>query len=487
MIKGDYREIVRTLPDGKKKIIKLISSLSGTEYVLSGRLGQGGVARVFKVRRRSDGQLFAFKLFDHSDSAEIQWEHRNIRSNIESLIAKAASSDTELFDVLARPYELVELKASNGFGYIMEMVNLDHMMKFSKMMRQAQPDRRISLAICRNMAAFYAKLHRGYGLCYKDLNRGNLFVNPDTGEIRIIDLDNISVPETKTVIGTYGFIAPEVYETGRPDYYSDYFSESSLYFFILTMGAFPLIGKKVLEYSRTGANLNDYEVQKKVFGKEAQFVFDPENDENSIRDLPEYKDQVKLWDDLPDALKQAFIRTFTAGLHDPYQRVSDKNWEKIFDELAGKELVQCRCGKHNFGVYAGRKNCIYCRRPIRKLTAPKVIVQKKKEVSPCVKFDVIRSVEPLHSQLTADTKNPKLKDIHPMLHGDLLTVKVNRKRHLFGALNTSPIRWTVYDKDHNKSHVEPGETIILEKGTIIVVMYRKLQLAVSEVITGGIV
>ena len=47
--------------------------------------------------------------------------------------------------------------------------------------------------------------------------------------------------------------------------------------------------------------------------------------------------------------------------------------------------------------------------------------------------------------------------------------------------------WTVYDKDHNKSHVEPGETIILEKGTIIVVMYRKLQLAVSEVITGGIV
>ncbi len=42
MIKGDYSEIVRTLPNGKKKIIKLISSLSGTEYVLSGRLGQMG-------------------------------------------------------------------------------------------------------------------------------------------------------------------------------------------------------------------------------------------------------------------------------------------------------------------------------------------------------------------------------------------------------------------------------------------------------------
>ncbi len=484
MIKGDYREVIKTLPGGKKKTYKVISSKAGNEYALLGRLGQGGVARVFRAKRLSDGAMFAFKLFDYSDSSETRWEHRNIRSNIESLIARGTSDDPQLFEILARPYEIIDLKASGGFGYIMELVSLDNMMKFSKMMKSAQPDRMISLKICRNMASFYARLHRKYGLCYKDLNKGNLFVNPDTGEIRIIDLDNISVPETRTVIGTYGFIAPEVYESGRPDYYSDYFSEASLYFFLLTMGALPLIGRKVLDYSRTGANLNDYEVQKKVFNEEAMFIFDPDHNENSIRGLEEYNDQTMLWDDLPEELKQAFIRTFTKGLHDPYQRVSDKNWEKIFEDAIATQLVQCRCGKHNFGVHAGRKKCIYCHRPIRKLHGAKVPAKKKSE-KPCVKFEVIRSVEPMRMQLIADNQNPQIKDVHPMLHGDLLTVKVNRKRHLYGALNTSPITWTVYDKEHNKSRVEPGCMAVLEEGTIIVVMYRKLQLMVNEVITGG--
>lgn len=487
MIKGDYREAVKVLPDGTQKTFRIIASKSGTEYVMMNRLGQGGVAKVFRVVSLADHKEYAFKVFEYSEDAEVRYEHNNIRSNIESLIRKAASDTEDLFCYLARPYEIVELTASKGFGYIMELVKLDDMMKFSVMMKRAQPDRLISLRICKNMAAFYARLHRGYGLCYKDLNRGNIFVNPKTGDIRIIDLDNISVPQTNTIIGTYGFIAPEVYDNGKPDYYSDYFSEASFFFFLLCMGAFPLIGKRVLEYSRTNhANLNDYNVQKEVFGTNALFIFDSDSEENTIRGLSEYQGQVKLWDDMPEILKNAFIRTFTAGLHDPYQRVSDKNWEKIFGEIEEKGLVQCRCGKYNFGVQAGRKNCIYCNRPIRKLPSPKTPKPKKESSGISVSFDVMRNMDPAHTNVTLSASQPLIKDIHPMLKGELLSVRVNKKKQLIGAVNTSPVRWSVYDRNHNKKYVQPGETAILEKGTIIVVMYRKLQLSVQEIKMNGV-
>ena len=84
MEKGDYKERKRIAKSGKQVTDKIVVSTSGTEYVIGPKMGQGGVARVFRARRVTDGKEFAFK--EYVPTPERMKIHREIKKNLQTLI-----------------------------------------------------------------------------------------------------------------------------------------------------------------------------------------------------------------------------------------------------------------------------------------------------------------------------------------------------------------------------------------------------------------
>ena len=368
MIPGDYREKRRVNKKGKTVVDKIIVSAAGTEYAVGPKMGQGGVARVYRCRRVSDGREFAFK--EYVPSEEKMKVHRGIRRNLQELIAHPITDrDGSPLKSFVGPIEMIDLPASKGFGYIMELVDTSKMVEVKKLWRR-YPDAKILCRIGKNVANLFARLHLGIGWCYKDINEGNIYIDPDTGEVCIVDCDNISIPQTKTIRGTTCYMAPEIYDTGKPDANTDKYSMAVYYYRLLT-GGYPMDGKRTLEYLRRTEQCIQ-EAAPVIYGRDALFAFDENSSENSIRGLARgrdgevYRRQVKMWDNLPDEIQQCFQKTFGAGLHKPESRTTDTVWYQCFDQVEKNGLVRCSCGKYNFGSSKKAKKCLFCGAPLKK-------------------------------------------------------------------------------------------------------------------------
>jgi len=53
-------------------------------------------------------------------------------------------------------------------------------------------------------------IHDGQALCYKDINENNIFFDPSTGDVRVIDNDNIGYPSHFTIRGTTIYMTPDL-------------------------------------------------------------------------------------------------------------------------------------------------------------------------------------------------------------------------------------------------------------------------------------
>src|SRR5260370_10356777 len=116
------------------------------------------------------------------------------------------------------------------------------------MRRQAEPSFRALTIVGFRLAHSLLKLDAA-GLCYRDINFGNVFFNPDTGDIRIADTDNVDVNlKVGSIKGTPGFMAPEVAKNlVQPNAMSDRFSLAVLLFYIFMLGH-PLKGKREVTF-----------------------------------------------------------------------------------------------------------------------------------------------------------------------------------------------------------------------------------------------
>src|ERR1051326_3827487 len=146
------------------------------------------------------------------------------------------------------PFDLVESTQAGiaGFGYVMPWME-SRFITFS----QAVHEQPLSLAtmakIARKLAEAFDALHRS-GLCYRDINFGNLWIDPIRGDLAIIDNDNVGTDAGHaSVWGSHKFMAPEVTRREkRPSTVSDLHSLAVLLFFLLMHGH-PLDGTKVEE------------------------------------------------------------------------------------------------------------------------------------------------------------------------------------------------------------------------------------------------
>lgn len=500
MITGDYIEKDRVTKSGKIVKDKIVTSTTGVEYAIGGRLGAGGVAKVYKARRLSDKAEFVFK--EYVPNAGSRLMHRAIKNNIKKLMDKPLTDNDgktplESFVGPLDKDSLIELPASKGFGYIMKLVDTKVFLPVPKLWhKDVYPDAETLCKACNNIAQLFRRVHLT-GWCYKDINEGNIYINNKTGEIRIIDCDNISVQSAKTIKGTDGFMAPEVYVTSTPDTHTDYFSMAVLFYRML-VGGFPMDGKKTRDYLIAN-NLSIQEAASAIYGNMALFAFDPKDRSNEIRNLVDklnpqlYAIQTKRWNRLPAEIKNGFIKTFSTGLANAerHKRATDRDWILIFEGLQKNGLVKCTCGKMNFGDCKKQITCNFCNSklpllkpvsspPIKKSSPMKKGIPVTGELTTVV-FCAKRDIAPTKFYITAKRKQQlQGAQIYPKLNENWMRIEYSKAKNMLSAVNLSNFSWTVSDNG-TKTICNPGERVILKKDMVITVLYRQLQLTVYEI------
>lgn len=294
-------------------------------------LGDGGQGEVY--RAEIGGVQVAVKwYFPHylKDDPDLQ-------DRLERAIKEGAPTDRFLW-----PQELVESDDSPTFGYVMPLRESRFKSLNAMMMGRVNPGFRAVATAGFELAHSYSQLH-AKGLCYKDISFGNVFLDPDSGEIRVCDNDNVDVNGVKGGIGgTQGFMAPEV-ERGEapPTTRTDLHSLAVLLFYMFMMHH-PLCGK--LEH---GIHCFDQAAKRQRFGDQPLFIFDP-NDVSNAPVPGEQTNPLLYWPLYPQMLRDLFIKAFTKGLHEPSKRASENEWKKLMVRLRDSIIFCEHCGRENF-------------------------------------------------------------------------------------------------------------------------------------------
>jgi eukaryotic-like serine/threonine-protein kinase len=183
------------------------------------------------------------------------------------------------------------------------------------------------------------------GLIYCDLSLTNIWMNAESGEIKIIDNDNIIFSnEASGIGGTKDFQAPEVIlqelASGRAQLSADTDRHSlvNVLFHILFHGH-PFRGQREIELK-----VDNDETATDLFGKNPIFIYDPSNTKN--RPNPEVHAVVDFyWPQYPPFIRELFIKTFTNGLKDPVNgRIRESIWRKNLLRLRDSVIRCSACG-----------------------------------------------------------------------------------------------------------------------------------------------
>lgn len=272
---------------------------SGGELEVIQKLGEGGQGIVYKVNY--NGKQLALKwYFGNRLGSNKDKFYRNIQNNIK----KGAPTSAFLW-----PLEITEYY-EDSFGYLMELRPSDFK-DFSLFLLAKVKFSNIEAIIntALGITNGFRKLHnRGYS--YQDLNDGNFFVNPQTGDVLICDNDNVApYGENLGIAGKCRYMAPEVVMgKKRPDNHTDRFSLAVVLYMLFFLNH-PLEGK------RTMCPCLTEELERKYYGSDPIFVWDPTNDCNRpVRGV--HSNEIKLWPLYPEFVRKTFETGIQPGGYD---------------------------------------------------------------------------------------------------------------------------------------------------------------------------
>ena len=340
---------------------EILTDANHRQYIIGEKLGKGGQAQVRRVTVPSTGEVYACKIYTCTTHKK---ESMGIQKNIETLIGLGPLKDKDgnILDEVVSPKILVTQEGEEGFGYIMDLVDLEDYTTIP--LAWTNPAKYPSIkAICRiiqNLARVFEAIHRSYGMCYKDINEGNIYFNPKTGDIRVIDNDNIGIKDNTSILGTPGYRAPEVVLGDLPNNCSDRFS-LAVFAYRLLCGGYPFDGPFTDKYCKSHGQEITSGAEKVVYGSEAVFTWHPTDKRNSIVLLSDVKSkgQVQYWTNLPKEVKELFISTFVTHLAKDKRegRPDNEDWIETFRRIE-QTLVKCpHCGAVTFSD-SGR--CFEC-------------------------------------------------------------------------------------------------------------------------------
>lgn len=340
-----------------------IKTVSGGELEVIQKLGEGGQGVVYKVNY--NGKPLALKWYFGNKLNNADKFYRNIQNNIKQ------GTPTGAF---LWPLEITEY-FEGSFGYLMELrppEYKDFSLFLLAKVHFANIEALINTALC--ITNGFRELHnRGYS--YQDLNDGNFFVNPKTGDVLICDNDNVApYGENLGIAGKCRYMAPEVVMgQKRPDSHTDRFSLAVVLYMLLFLNH-PLEGK------RTMCPCLTEELERKFYGSDPVFVWNPANDANRpVRGV--HTNEIKLWPLYPAFVRKTFEKAFSHEVmvgNDTTHRVIEKEWQEVFTTL--RDLtIKCSCGSETFIDPSQQScRCINCGKSIER---PPILKVKKYHVA----------------------------------------------------------------------------------------------------------
>jgi serine/threonine protein kinase len=230
-----------------------------------------------------------------------------------------------------------------SFGYMMKLRPRRYVPAVAHTGGQIQIGLQQLLCACFHLVEAFHALH-SRGLCYKDISLGNLFLDPDSGEILICDNDNVDVngSDLGSVRGTAGFMAPEVLlGHSRPGTSSDLFSLAVLIFRLLTRHD-PFLGRLELQI-----RCLDEPARRRLYGEDPVFIFDPDDDRNRP-DPVAHPAALLTWPIYPPHLQALLQQSLGAGSHDPSRRAYTGQWLKALARCLDQRALCPRCGQEVF-------------------------------------------------------------------------------------------------------------------------------------------
>jgi serine/threonine protein kinase len=301
----------------------------GTIYRIIAFLGSGTQGEVYEVHGPRGAQ--ALKWYFPSQATDIQCKR------LEKLALIGPPNNHYLW-----PLVVVKDRKIKGFGYVMPLRPKGYRSVVDLMKRTIDPSFSTLIQAASHLVESFRRLHEK-GLCYRDISFGNIYINPDSGDIRIGDNDNISSPDDAGgVLGTPRFMAPEIVRgESKPTIQSDLFSLSVLIFYIFFMHH-PLEGSK-----ESSIKCFDLPAMKKLYGFDPIFIYDPTRSSNRpVRGV--HDNAIIYWAIYPEFFKSTFINAFTTGLKTQGTgRISEEQWKLAFSKLSNS-IFHCTCGAENF-------------------------------------------------------------------------------------------------------------------------------------------
>ena len=422
--------------DGLLKSGTILTSESGNKYVVKKLLGAGGQGEVYDVE--NGGKHYALKWYYKKTATTMQ---KNILDN---LVAKGKPDGSFLW-----PEDLIYKSAGEPFGYIMQLRPSNFKSIVDLMKRKAEPSFYTLCKAAYNVTKGYQKLHE-MGYSYRDISFGNLFFDPDTGDVLICDNDNVSVngKDDSSVYGTPRFMAPEiVLGKAKPSRNTDLFSLAVLLFYMFMLNH-PLEGRLEAEIK-----CMDIHAMNKLYGTNPVFIFDPDNKTN--RPVRGYQDNAIIyWDLYPENLKALFTQAFTVGIASPNRRVTENKWLETFANLMSGLITCPNCGAEVFYDEAKEQMsvahmCWGCQGTVA--VPAKVVIGRNKVL------------------LLADTK---LYAHHVYNNNDMDTVVGSvvqnpKNPNLWGIRNEDKVNWTYEKADGTQIPVAQGRSAAIAAGAKI--------------------
>jgi DNA-binding helix-hairpin-helix protein with protein kinase domain len=380
----------------------------------------------------------------------LKWYHRHTatakqRKALEQLIAKGSPADQFLW-----PLFLAEEPGIPSYGYVMALRDSRFRNTSDLMTRRIEPTFRCVATAAFHLASAFLELH-ARGLCYCDISFSNIFIDPQNGDIRICDNDNVGIDRAAdaAVGGTPRFMAPEIVRCERkPCRETDQYSLAVLLFYMLVMHH-PLEGAH-----EAAIRCMDVPAMNMIYGKEPLFIFDPANPSNAP--VPGiHGNAIEFWPLYPSFLRALFVQSFTDGLRDTQRRVTDSQWRKALVRLRDAIMHCDRCGSELFyesdpSEAAGRR-CWSCRAPLHnpwRLTigGQAVVLNGDTRLYP----------HHLHAAPTYDFTAPAAEVTrHPT------------DPNVWGLKNLTSATWTMTVAGGDVREVPPGRSLPLAVGTRI--------------------
>jgi eukaryotic-like serine/threonine-protein kinase len=308
---------------------RLRADESGAVVTVGNRLGGGGQGEVYAAEM--GGHQVALKWYFPATLAA----DPRLRDRLRMAVRRGAPSPAFLW-----PSDLAVARDVPGFGYIMPLRETRFRGFTEVMMREVDPSFRALATAGFQLCDGYHRLH-ALGLCYRDINFGNVALDPQSGEVRICDNDNVDVNGASgAVLGTPRFMAPELVQgQALPTARTDLWSLAVLLFHAFMM-SHPLEGRREAEMLVLD--------EASLYGTGALFIFDP--DDRSNEPVPGCHDAaLAYWPIYPEFLHRLFTRAFTRGIHDPRNgRVLEPEWRDAMAALRDSIMRCPGCGAENF-------------------------------------------------------------------------------------------------------------------------------------------